>query len=172
MHIIFETPRLLLRQFTETDAPLLLQLNSDPEVVKYVHELPLVTEEQAMNIIVNIILPQYKNELGRWAMHKKDNMEFIGWCGLKHLPEKDEIDLGYRLLKKEWGKGFASEAAQHTLEYGFNKLNLSLITGKAHKKNIASLKILEKLGMNFIREEIEDTCPIRVYTITNQKPLA
>ena len=172
MHIIFETPRLILRQFTEMDAALLLQLNSDPEVVKYVHELPLVTEGQARDIIVNIIMPQYKNELGRWAMQKKDNMEFIGWCGLKYLPEKDEIDLGYRLLKKEWGKGFASEAAQHTLEYGFNKLNLPLITGKAHKENIASLKILEKLGMNFIGEEIEDTCPIKVYTIANPKPLA
>jgi ribosomal-protein-alanine N-acetyltransferase len=172
MHIIFETPRLLLRRFTETDAPLLLQLNSDPEVVKYVHEPILETEDQARNIIMNIILPQYKNDLGRWAMHIKDTMEFIGWCGLKHLPEKSEIDLGYRLVKKEWGKGYATEAAHHTLDYGFNELNLKLITGKAHVENIASLKILEKTGMTFIREEIEDGCPIKVYNIANPKPSA
>ena len=167
MHVVFETPRLILRRFTEEDAALLLYLNRDPEVIKYVHELPLETEEQALNIIKNIILPQYENNLGRWAIHIKENREFIGWCGLKFLPKNNEIDLGYRLVKKEWGKGIATEAALHTLEYGFNRLNLKLITGKAHKENTASLKILEKLGMQFIREEIEDDCPIKVYTITN-----
>ena len=164
MHIIFETPRLTLRRFTEEGAALLFYLNRDPEVIKYVHELPLETEEQALNIIKSIILPQYENDLGRWAIHIKENMEFIGWCGLKFLPKNDEIDLGYRLIKKEWGKGFATEAAQHTLEYGFNKLNLELITGKAHIENTASLNVLEKLGMQFIRKEVEDNCPIKIYT--------
>jgi len=165
MHIIFETPRLILSRFTEEDAPLILQLNSDPDIVKYVHERILQTEEDARDIIVNIILPQYANNLGRWAMYTKADNEFIGWCGLKHIPAKNEIDLGYRLNKSAWRKGFATEAASHTLEYGFNTLQLPLITGKAHVENIASLKILEKIGMNFIREEIEDDCPIKVYTI-------
>jgi [ribosomal protein S5]-alanine N-acetyltransferase len=171
MHIIFETPRLILRQFTEDDAPLMLQLNSDPEIVKYVHERILETEEQARNILVNITLPQYKINLGRWAMHTKTNNEFIGWCGLKYLPENDEIDLGYRLVKNAWGKGFATEAAHHTLEYGFNELNLKLITGKAHVENIASIKVLEKIGMVFISEGIEKDCPVRTYTIANPNPL-
>ena len=167
MHIIFETPRLILRRFTEADAGLLLYLNSDPEITKYVHELPLETEEQSLGIIQSIILPQYENNLGRWAIHIKENMEFIGWCGLKFLPKNDEIDLGYRLVKKEWGKGYATEAAKHTLAYGFNELKLKLITGKAHIENTASLHILEKLGMQFIREEMEDGCPIKVYTIAD-----
>jgi len=167
MHIIFETPRLILRRFTEEDAPLILQLNSDPEVVKYVHERVLHSEEDAKNIIVNIILPQYEKNLGRWAMYTKSDNEFIGWCGLKHVFERNEIDLGYRLKQDAWGKGYATEAAAHTLEYGFNTLQLPLITGKAHVENIASLKILEKIGMKFIREEVEDECPIKVYTIAN-----
>ena len=167
MHIIFETPRLILRRFTEADAPLILQLNSDPEIIKYVHERVLHTEEEARVIITNIILPQYEKKLGRWAMFSKADNEFIGWCGLKHLPEKGEIDLGYRLNKKCWGKGYATEAAAHTLEYGFNVLQIPLITGKAHVENAASLKILEKVGMKFIREEVEDECPIKVFTIEN-----
>ena len=61
MHIVFETPRLILGQFTEDDAELILHLNSDPDVVKYVHEPLLKTEEQAKKIIADIILPQYKN---------------------------------------------------------------------------------------------------------------
>ena len=80
MQIILQTPRLTLRQFTEADAPLIYQLNSDPAVVQYVHEPTLQSEEMARDVIVNIILPQYKNKLGRWAIHTKHNNEFIGWC--------------------------------------------------------------------------------------------
>lgn len=167
MRIIFETPRLILRRFTAEDAELIFKLNSDPEVIKYVHERPLETEEDARNIIVNIILPQYEKNLGRWAMHTKADNEFIGWCGLKFLAEKNEIDLGYRLFKRLWGNGYATEAATHTLEYAFNTLQLPLIHGKAHVENIASLKVLEKIGMKFIRDEVEDECPIKVYTIAN-----
>lgn len=164
MNIILQTPRLILRQFTEADAPLILSLNSDPEVVKYLHEPTLQTVEHAAQIINDIILPQYKNNLGRWAIHTKDNMNFIGWCGLKYRPEIDEIDLGYRFMQKAWGKGFATEAAQHTLDYGLNDLQLKLITGRAHIENIASIKVLEKIGMDYVGEGIVDDCPVRTYT--------
>jgi [ribosomal protein S5]-alanine N-acetyltransferase len=167
MYIVFQTPRLILRRFTEADAPLILQLNSDPEIVKYVHEPVLETQEQAKKILLEIILPQYKNNLGRWAMHTKDNMDFIGWCGLKYRPERDEIDLGYRLIQKAWGRGYATEAAKHTLDQGFKALDLKLITGRAHIENMASIKVLEKIGMDFIGEGIVDDCPVRTYTKSN-----
>ena len=169
MQIVFETPRLILGQFTEDDAALILDLNSDPEIVKYVHEPVLTSEEQAKKIIIDIILPQYKNNLGRWATYTKDNNEFIGWCGLKYRPELDEIDLGYRFKRSAWGKGFATEAAKHTLTYGLNDLNLKLITGRAHIENLASIKVLEKIGMHFISEGIVDDCPVKTYTISKQQ---
>ena len=96
MKVIFETNRLVLRQFTETDAALLLSLNSDPEVLKYLHEPLLENKEHALEIIQTIILPQYEKNLGRWAVHTKENNEFIGWCGLKFRAELNETDLGYR----------------------------------------------------------------------------
>jgi [ribosomal protein S5]-alanine N-acetyltransferase len=99
MNIVFQTPRLLLRRFTEADASLILELNNDPEIVKYIHEPILKTTEQAEKILKDTILPQYQNKLGRWAMQVKETDEFIGWCGLKYRPERDEIDLGYRLMK-------------------------------------------------------------------------
>lgn len=170
MNIILETPRLLLRQFTEEDASMILELNSDPEVVKYIHEPTLKTEEQAKKIIIDIILPQYKNNLGRWAIHTKKGNEFIGWCGLKYRPEPDEIDLGYRLLQKAWGRGYATEAAKHTLGHGFKNLNLQLITARAHIENLASIRVLEKIGMNFIGEGIVDDCPVRTYILANPNP--
>lgn len=167
MKVILQTPRLILRQFTEADAALILELNSDPEIVKYVHEPTLKTIEHAQDILNNIILPQYQNNLGRWAIHTKHNMDFIGWCGLKYLPEPDEVDLGYRLMQKAWGHGYATEAAQASLEHGFNELNLKLITGRAHIENLASIKVLEKIGMDFISEGIVDDCPVRTYTKAN-----
>lgn len=164
MHIIFQTPRLILRQITIDDAPLILELNSDPEIVKYVHEPTLKNVEQAQKIIQDIILPQYKNSLGRWAIINKEDNRFMGWCGLKYRPELDEIDLGYRLMQLYWGKGYATESAQYTLDYGFSHLKLSLITGRAHIENLASVKVLEKIGMQFISEGIVDDCPVRTYT--------
>jgi len=172
MHIILQTPRLILRRFTQADAPLLLQLNSDPEVLKYLHEPALQNEEHAKTILTTIILPQYQNNLGRWAIHLKTTHEFIGWCGLKYLIETDEIDLGYRLIKSAWGKGFAYEAAQHCLHYGFNQLHLKTITGRAHIENTASLKILEKIGMQFIKEEIVDGCPVKTYRLNMPADIA
>jgi len=166
MHIIFETPRLILRRFTEDDAPLLLQLNSDPEVLKYLHEPILETKERAKEVIRDIILPQYELQLGRWAVHTKDDQQFIGWCGLKDRPELGEIDLGYRFIKTAWGKGFATEAANQTLKYGFETLGLEIITGRAHIENFASIKVLEKIGMKFIGEGIVDDCPVRTYIVT------
>lgn len=93
MQIIIETPRLILNQFIQEDADLLYELNIAPGVLKYVHEATLENIEQAKNILLNIILPQYKNKLGRWAIHTKNNNEFIGWCGLKRLLDSSDIDL-------------------------------------------------------------------------------
>lgn len=164
MQIIFETPRLILRLFTIADAYLIQELNSDTEVLKYLHEPLLETIDQAKTIITTIILPQYKKKLGRWAINTKKDNEFIGWCGLKYRADLDEVDLGYRFKKSAWGKGFATEAAMHTLEHAFKKLQLTLITGRAHVENIASIKVLEKIGMQFSREEIVDGCPVKTYT--------
>ena len=171
MHIILQTPRLILRQFTLDDAGLLLALNSNPEVLKYLHEPLLTTEEQALHVLQNIILPQYKNNLGRWAIHLKDTNEFIGWCGLKYRDELDEIDLGYRLMQPFWGNGYAFEAARYSLDYGFNQLHLKTIIGRAHIENAASLKILIKTGMQYVKDEVVDNCPVKTFAAKNPQLL-
>lgn len=167
MPIVFETPRLILRKFTTEDAPLILLLNSDPEVIKYVHEPLTETQEQAKDVIENVIIPQYQKNLGRWAIHLKNNNEFIGWCGLKYLADNNETDLGYRLQQIYWGQDFATEAASHTLSYGFQSLQLKVITGKAHAQNVASINVLKKVGMTFKAEEIENGSLIKVYNLKN-----
>ncbi len=166
MHIIFETPRLLLRRFTIEDAPLILQLNSDVDIVKYVHEPVLENVDQAKKILEENILPQYVLNFGRWAIHKKDDEKFIGWCGIKYMPKNGVYDLGYRLMKSAWGKGYATEAARQTVLYGINQLQIRIITAMAHVENTASLHVIEKIGMNFIKYDTVDGVPVKVYIIS------
>lgn len=161
MKIILETERLYLRQFTEADAGLIRNLNSQPGVLQYIPEPIPATDEEAKEVIINIILPQYKNNLGRWATHLKESDKFIGWCGLKMV--KGEIDLGYRFLPAVWGKGYATEAAQATLKYGHQQLQLPKIIAHAHIDNIASQKVLEKIGMQLVGEGIDDGVPVKGY---------
>jgi ribosomal-protein-alanine N-acetyltransferase len=168
MNIIFETEHLLFREFTTDDAQLIYELNSDPEVIKYVHELPTTDLSMALANITERILPQYINYgYGRWAVFIKESGEFIGWCGLKYRPERYEIDLGYRFKQSSWGKGYATEAAMATLQYGFRSLKIPIITAMAHIDNTASLKVIEKCGMHFQRFEEVETCPVSTYTISN-----
>jgi ribosomal-protein-alanine N-acetyltransferase len=170
MKIILETPRLFFREFTTADAALIYTLNSNPEVVKYVHEESTTDLTIALSVITNHILPQYEQYgYGRWAVHTKDNMEFIGWCGLKYRPERKGTDLGYRFLQTAWGKGYATEAAKAVLQFGFEEFQLPSISAMAHIENTASLKVLEKCGMLFQKFEQVDGCPVKTYRLCNQK---
>ena len=167
MEVVFTSERLIFRKFTEQDSLLIYDLNSDPEVTKYVHEEP-TTKEKALEILTNNILPQYQlYSHGRWAVHLKTTNEFIGWCGLKYRPEIDKIDLGYRFKQKFWGFGYATEAAIRTIQFGFENLQLKEIFGDAHVENIGSQKVLEKARMQFIGFDTIDNCPVKSFKITS-----
>lgn len=165
MKIVLETKRLYLRQFTLADAQLLVNLNANPEVTKYLHEQP-TTLEVAQQVLEQAILPQYKlYNYGRWSTHLKSNHEFIGWCGLKYVKERDEIDLGYRFFQQHWGKGYATEAAKASIDYGFNVLKINHIMAQAHVENLASQNVIIKCGFTFRKEAVVDNCPVKVYDL-------
>jgi [ribosomal protein S5]-alanine N-acetyltransferase len=168
MQIILQTPRLLLRHITETDAPLVYALNTSPGVLQYVHEPTLKDEADALRVIKEIILPQYSlYNLGRWAIERKEDNQFMGWCGLKYLADINEVDLGYRLMPAYWGKGYATEAARHTLQFGFDQRSLQTIVGRVHINNLASAAVLEKIGMQYQYMAEEDGETIKVYEAHN-----
>jgi [ribosomal protein S5]-alanine N-acetyltransferase len=165
MNVVFESDRLLFRLFTMEDAELVYRLNLDPEVTRFTHD-PVSTIERAGEILERTILPQYAlYNHGRWAVHLKQDLIFIGWCGLKYRAELKEIDLGYRFMKEFWGMGYATEAAFASVRYGFEKLGLQRIVGRAEPANIASVKVLEKCGMHYIGQEIVDGHEALTYEI-------
>lgn len=146
---ILETSRLQLRPFSEEDSPSLFLLNSDPLVLQYTGDAPFKDVDEAAEFILRY--DHYKQYgYGRWAVMAREANAFIGWCGLKYSPEKNETDIGFRFHREFWGKGFATEAASGCLKYGFTELGLSRIIGRAQIGNISSHKVLEKIGMNHI----------------------
>ena len=167
MKLVFETQRLLFRLFSMEDAALIYTLNLDPEVTRFTHD-PIKDIEQAAEVLEKTILPQYAlYNHGRWAVHIKITGEFIGWCGLKYRAELNEIDLGYRFMKQYWGRGYATEAADASIRYGFEKLNLNRIVGRAELGNTGSIRVLEKCGMIYTGNEEVDGYPVRRYEAIN-----
>jgi ribosomal-protein-alanine N-acetyltransferase len=166
-NIVLQSERLLFREFTHDDAPLIYSLNIHPEVVRYVHELPVTDLASAEENLARVLSQYRQYGYGRWALFTKDQNEFIGWCGLKFRPERNETDLGYRLIPTYWGKGYATEASLATIAYGFNTLQLPTITAMAHTENKASLHVLEKIGMQFIGYETVDNCPVKTWLLSN-----
>jgi RimJ/RimL family protein N-acetyltransferase len=173
MNIVFETERLLFRKFTMEDAPLIYELNLDPEVIRYTLD-PIKDINHAKEVLEQVILPQYSlYNHGRWAIQIKSESTpslsggFIGWSGLKSRPERNEIDLGYRFIKAAWGKGYATESALACIRYGFENLHLKRIVGRALPGNKASIRVLEKCGMTFIGEETVDGFQHITYEIIN-----
>ena len=163
MKRILETERLYFRELTLGDAQLLIDLNNNPNVIRYVDDGTVKDLAEAKLILTEIIFPQYPNKMGRWAVHLKENDTFIGWCGLKHIKESNETDLGYRFFEEYWGKGYASEAAGAVLNYGVDTLKLRNIIARAAKANTASLNVLKKLGMVYLEDDLCKHDPAEKY---------
>lgn len=150
MKIHLETPRFYLREFDSSDADGLFALDSDPDVLKYLGVQPLTSINQVYPMIEAVQKQYAENGTGRWIVVDKDSEEFLGWCGLKHEKQFREFpyyDIGYRFLKKHWGKGIASETAQACLDYGLTVLKYPEINATAEVEHAASNHILQKIGL-------------------------
>ncbi len=148
------------------DTQLIVDLNSDPRVTKYTEYGAITAIEDAEKKLRTDLLLQYPNKLGRWAVYLKSNNEFIGWCGLKFIEDENIYTLGYRFFYKHWGKGYATEAARASLDYGINILKLKSIHAKAMKENTASIQVMKKLGMVYLKDEICAEHPAVVYVLS------
>lgn len=162
MNVHIETERLLIRELRKTDLNGMFDLDSDPEVHKYLGNKPIQTKDQAMEVI-DYIRKQYdQHGIGRLAVIDRKTEDFIGWGGLKYeqklRKEFSYYDLGYRIRKKYWGKGIATEIGAASIKYGFTTLKLKEICAAADVDNLASNRILKKIGLDFIETfEFEGT---------------
>ncbi len=155
MHILLETPRLAMRQFTEDDVDNLFGLNSDPEVMRYLTGGRPTPREEIRDQIIPLHLAVYErfDRLGTWAAESIATGEFLGWFHLRpgHRTDITNIDLGYRLRRSAWNKGYATEGSLALIDMGFTGLDAERVFGHTMTVNTASRRVMEKCGLTLVR---------------------
>jgi RimJ/RimL family protein N-acetyltransferase len=155
MGIILETQRLTLREFTEDDVDRLFELNSDPEVMRYLSGGKPTPREVLRDEIIPFHLRVYErlDRLGTWAAESAATGDFLGWFHFRPGPDADitNIDLGYRLRRSAWNKGYATEGSRALITMGFSDLGVGRVFGHTMSVNTASRRVLEKCGLTLVR---------------------
>lgn len=155
VHIILETPRLALRQFTEDDVNNLFGLNSDPEVMRYLTGGKPTPREKIRDQIIPFHLAVYGrlDRLGTWAAESTATGEFLGWFHLRPGLDHDitDVELGYRLRRSTWNKGYATEGSRALISMGFTDLGVERVFAHTMTVNTASRRVMEKCGLAVVR---------------------
>jgi RimJ/RimL family protein N-acetyltransferase len=150
---ILTTDRLLLREFTMDDVDLLVELDSDPAVMRFLTNGKPTPREQVEREQLPRILADYRRYpgLGRWAAIERSTGEFLGWLSLQPVAGGTEADLGYRLRRSTWGKGYASEGARALVGKAFQVARLERVFAQTMAVNTASRRVMEKAGLRYVR---------------------
>ena len=146
------TENLCLRPFTQSDANTMHKILNGKDVLKYFPGTQTPTLEKVERMIGRLLTHWQEKGYGLWAVELRSTGKLLGRCGLQYIPETDEVEIDFILDRHYWGRGFATEAGQAALQYGFNDLGLSMIVGIVHPENRASQRVLEKVGLQFIEE--------------------
>lgn len=158
MKYFIETERLILRELRTTDLDGMFELDSDPEVHKYLGNKPVKTKKESLVLIDSVIQQYQERGIGRWAAIEKHTGDFIGWSGIRLNTEYNMngfttyYDVGYRLIKRFWGKGYATESGIAGVNYAFNKLNLPEIYATTEIGNQASHNALLRIGLKYVED--------------------
>lgn len=151
MKIHLETQRLIIREIEMTDVDDFFEMDSDPEVHKYILQTPVTSKDEIIEVI-KMLRQQYKdNGIARWAVVDKVSGEMLGWCGIKYFTDKlnghqNFYEHGYRFKQKHWGKGYATESSKAVLDWAFANLNTDTIYAITDLGNEGSIHVLTKLG--------------------------
>lgn len=171
-----ETERLILRELRITDLDGMFELDSDPEVHKYLGNKPVKTKNESQKILDSVLQQYQERGIGRWAAIEKASGDFIGWSGLRLNTEYNMngftkyYDVGYRLIKRYWGKGFATESGKAAVDYASNNLKLPELYATTEIGNQASHNVLLKIGLAYVEDFYfeQEQLNLRWYKIENK----
>ncbi len=155
MPVILETPRLALRLFSQDDVDNLFNLNNDPEVMRYITGGRPTPREVIRDELIPFHLGVYErlDRLGTWAAEAGATAEFLGWFHFRPGPDGNtsNIDLGYRLRRSAWNKGYATEGSRALIDMGFAGLGVERVFAHTMTVNTASRRVMEKCGLRLVR---------------------
>jgi len=155
VQVFLETPRLVLRQFTMADVDNLVSLDADPDVMHFITGgLPTTREEIETEVLPEFLAyyQQYPG-YGFWAAIEKPAGEFLGWFHFRPREDDrpDEAELGYRLRKSAWGKGYATEGSRALIRKGFTEFGVRRVVAETMAVHLASRRVMEKAGLTLVR---------------------
>lgn len=155
MRVFLETEHMVLRRFTAEDVDHLVDLDSDPEVMRFLNGGVPTPREAIQDRILPGFLRSYERfpGFGVWAAIEKASGDFLGWLSLRP-PEggtSDDVSLGYRLRRAAWGKGYATEGARALIRKGFAELGVERVFATTYEHNRASRRVMEKAGLTLVR---------------------
>ncbi|WP_346881855.1 GNAT family N-acetyltransferase [uncultured Algibacter sp.] len=170
-----ETERLILRALRLSDLNGMYELDANPNVHKYLGNKPIKTKAEAKKILESV-LQQYKDRgIGRFAVVEKASGAFVGWSGIRLNTEYNMngftryYDVGYRLIERFWGKGYATESGRASVKYAFDTMKLPELYATTHVDNEASHKALLKIGLHYVENFYfeHEKMDLRWYKIEN-----
>jgi [ribosomal protein S5]-alanine N-acetyltransferase len=171
----WQTPRLLIRRFREDDLEGFYELQGDPEATQFIGG-PWTREKTRQTL--DLIIANYAHKDLEWhAVVDRRDGTFLGICWLGPLGERwckalgsgPHIEVGYRFVRRHWNKGYATEAGRAILAWGFQDLGLQEIVSIVDVKNVASDRVLQKLGLQFQRTFVHDGLTIKFYRLTKEQ---
>jgi RimJ/RimL family protein N-acetyltransferase len=176
---INNSARLSYQLMTIDDAELLYQLDQEPEVMRFISD----GNPSSRETIYNVLVPRMQKYLnstkgwGIWQVNITETNEYIGWVLVRPMnffstsPEFDNLELGWRFFQTSWGKGFASEAAQHIKDVLAAKSEYKKFSAIADESNLASIGVMKKIGMSYIKTYLHIDplfeCNVAYYQIKN-----
>ena len=165
MLTIFETERLIIRQYTEEDKDNIFLMGGNEEVMRYIR--PVSTKEESDKFLLENIEAYKKNpNMGRWAAIEKNTEQFVGSFAIIPIPDDvEKIQLGYSFLPEQWGKGFATEVTKSGLNYFLTTDTLPEIYGITEIPNVASQKVLLKAGFLPFGKKMEGEKELLVFVV-------
>ncbi|MDQ1006499.1 RimJ/RimL family protein N-acetyltransferase [Streptomyces sp. V4I23] len=166
MRTFLETGRLTLRPFHESDADAVLALDNDPEVMRYINGGASTTRAEVLRETMPALLRHYAcldgpagmEGRGYWAAQDRVSGAFLGWFEFRPVrgDSCDEVELGYRLDRRAWGGGLATEGSRALIRLGFTQLGVLRVTATTMTVNERSRRVMEKAGLRYVRTFFEE----------------
>ncbi len=164
MHFL-KTKRTSLRAFNDSDLPVLLEMMTDAEVMRFTGFQTPQTQERIFER-----LEKWKSEDGVWAVEEMATGHLVAWFMLKKTITAD-LELGFMIPKKHWNRGFATEVSLALLDFAFTKLGQDRVIGSTAPENFASIRVLRKIGMTEYEEPASGAGVIYFQVIAGSGPI-
>jgi RimJ/RimL family protein N-acetyltransferase len=158
MKFHIETERLILREIRNEDLEGMFELDSNPNVHQYLGNKPITSRDEAQKTIDSLQKQYTERGIGRWAVINKETQEFMGWSGIRLNTEYNMngftryYDVGYRLIERFWGNGYATESGLAAVKYAFETMKLPEIYATTEVGNVASHNALLKIGLEYVED--------------------